>query len=92
MFKWLSNFFKGSKSNVLDLSNIDIVITPKMTIDMTNHINDISINEGDSLETKIDAKNTSIKLKEIDVEVIKINGVDVTDDLLELAIRNRELY
>lgn len=92
MFKWLSNFFKGSKSNVLDLSNIDIVITPKMTIDMTNHINDIAINEGDSLETKIDAKSTSIKLKEIDVEVIKINGVDVTDDLLELAIRNRELY
>lgn len=92
MFKWFSNFFKGSKSNVLDLSNIDIVITPKMTIDMTNHINDITINEGDSLETRIDAGNSSFKLKEIDVETIKINGVDVTDDLLELAIKNRELY
>ena len=62
MFKWLSNFFKGSKSNVLDLSNIDIVITPKMTIDMTNHINDITINEDDSLETRIDAGNSSFKL------------------------------
>ena len=92
MFKWLSKIFKKSDTKVLDLSDIDIVITPKMTIDMTNHINDITINDGDDLETKIDAKNSSLKLKEIDVETIKINGVDVTDDLLELAIRNRELY
>lgn len=92
MFKWLSKIFKKSDTKVLDLSDIDIVITPKMTIDMTNHINDIAINDGDDLETKIDAKNSSLKLKEIDVETIKINGVDVTDDLLELVIRNRELY
>lgn len=92
MFRWLSKIFKKSDTKVLDLSDIDIVITPKMTIDMTNHINDITINEGESLETKIDAGNSSFKLKEIDVETIKINGVDVTDDLLELAIKNRELY
>ena len=92
MFEWLSKIFKRSDTKVLDLSDIDIVITPKMTIDMTNHINDVTINEGESLETKIDAKNTSLKLKEIDVEIIKINGIDVTVDLLELAIRNRELY
>ena len=92
MFKWLSNIFKKKGKKILDLSDIDIIVTPKLTIDLTDHIDNIEINKDEDMNTVIDSEKAIMNIKEINVTTIKINGLDVTDDIIELSLRNRELY
>lgn len=92
MFKWFFRFFRKSDKKVLDLSDVDVIITPKLKIDLTDHIDEILINKDESMNTIFNTHNGLFKIKEIDVETIKINGIDVTDDILEMALKNKELY
>lgn len=92
MFKWFSNIFKKKGKKILDLSDIDIIVTPKLTIDLTDHIDNIEINKDEDMNTVIDSEKAIMNIKEINVTTIKINGLDVTDDIIELSLRNRELY
>lgn len=94
MFRWPFNFrfLKKKDKKVLDLSNIDVILTPKMKIDLTNDIDNIEINKDEELNTFIESKKAIVKIKEIDVEVFKINGMDVTDEIIEMAIKNKEQF
>ena len=92
MFKWFSNIFKKKGKKILDLSDIDIIVTPKLTIDLTDHIDNIEINKDEDMNTIIDSEKAIMNIKEINVTTIKINGLDVTDDIIELSLKNRELF
>ena len=92
MFKWFSNIFKKKGKRILDLSDIDIIVTPKLTIDLTDHIDNIEINKDEDMNTIIDSEKAIMNIKEINVTTIKINGLDVTDDIIELSLKNRELF
>lgn len=92
MFKWFSNIFKKKGKKILDLSDIDIIVTPKLTIDLTDHIDNIEINKDEDMNTVIDSEKAIMNIKEINVTTIKINGLDVTDDIIELSLKNRELF
>lgn len=91
MFKWFSNIFKKKGKKILDLSDIDIIVTPKLTIDLTDNIDNIEINKDEDTNTIIDSEKAIMNIKEINVTTIKINGLDVTDDIIELSLKNREL-
>lgn len=91
MFKWFSNIFKKKGKKILDLSDIDIIVTPKLTIDLTDNIDNIEINKDEDMNTIIDSEKAIMNIKEINVTTIKINGLDVTDDIIELSLKNREL-
>ena len=73
----------------MDLSDVDVILTPKLKIDLTNHIDSVEINEDEELNTVIESKKAIFKIKEIDVETIKINGMDVTDEIVEMAVKNK---
>ena len=75
----------------MDLSDVDVILTPKLKIDLTNHIDNVEINEDEDMDTIIESKKGIFKIKELDVETIKINGMDVTDEIVEMAIKNKEL-
>ena len=92
MFKWFSNIFKKKGKKILDLSDVDIIVTPKLTIDLTDHIDNIEINKDEDMNTIIDSEKAIMNIKEINVTTIKINGLDVTDDIIELSLKNRELF
>ena len=92
MFKWFSNIFKKKGKRILDLSDVDIIVTPKLTIDLTDHIDNIEINKDEDMNTIIDSEKAIMNIKEINVTTIKINGLDVTDDIIELSLKNRELF
>lgn len=92
MFKWFSNIFKKKGKKILDLSDIDMIVTPKLTIDLTDHIDNIEINKDEDMNTVIDSEKAIMNIKEINVTTIKINGLDVTDDIIELSLKNRELF
>ena len=92
MFKWFSNIYKKKGKKILDLSDIDIIVTPKLTIDLTDHIDSIEINKDEDMNTVFDSDKAIMNIKEINVSTIKINGLDVTDDILEIALKNRELF
>lgn len=94
MFKWpfKFRFLKKKDKKILDLSDIDVILTPKMTIDLTNDIDNIEINKDEELNTYVESKKAIMKIKEIDVEVIRINGMDVTDEIIEMAVKNKEQY
>ena len=63
-----------------------------MTIDLTDHIDNIEINKDEDMNTIIDSEKAIMNIKEINVTTIKINGLDVTDDIIELSLKNRELF
>lgn len=91
MFRWPFKLFKRKDKKVLDLSDVDVILTPKLKIDLTNHIDSVEINEDEDMDTIIESKKGIFKIKELDVETIKINGMDVTDEIVEMAIKNKEL-
>lgn len=72
------------------LANTDTLEFPKMKIDFTNDIEKVLItSDVEEEELKIDFKNTSIQTSSIETERILIRGIDVTDEILELFIKNR---
>ena len=71
------------------LANTDTLEFPKMKIDFTNDIEKVLItSDVEEEELKIDFKNTSIQTSSIETERIIIRGIDVTDELLELFLKN----
>ena len=71
------------------LANTDTLEFPKMKIDFTNDIEKVLITSDDEEEElKIDFKNTSIQTSSIETERIIIRGIDVTDEILELFLKN----
>ena len=72
------------------LANTDTLEFPKMKIDFTNDIDKVLItSDVEEQELKIDFKNTSIQTSSIETDRILIRGIDVTDEILELFIKNR---
>ena len=71
------------------LANTDTLEFPKMKIDFTNDIEKVLItSDVEEEELKIDFKNTSIQTSSIEAERIIIRGIDVTDEILELFLKN----
>lgn len=71
------------------LANADTLEFPKMKIDFTNDIEKVLItSDVEEEELKIDFKNTSIQTSSIETERIIIRGIDVTDEILELFLKN----
>ena len=72
------------------LANTDTLEFPKMKIDFTNDIEKVLItSDVEEEELKIDFKNTSIQTSSIETDRIIIRGIDVTDEILELFLKNR---
>lgn len=60
-----------------------------MKIDFTNDIEKVLItSDVEEEELKIDFKNTSIQTSSIETDRIVIRGIDVTDEILELFLKN----
>ena len=71
------------------LANTDTLEFPKMKIDFTNSIDKVIISSDvEAEELKIDFKNTSIQTSSLETERIIIRGIDVTDEILELFLKN----
>jgi hypothetical protein len=71
------------------LANTDTLEFPKMKIDFTNDIEKVLItSDVEEEELKIDFKNTSIQTSSLETDRIVIRGIDVTDELLELFLKN----
>ena len=71
------------------LANTDTLEFPKMKIDFTNDIEKVLItSDVEDEELKIDFKNTSIQTSSIETDRIIIRGIDVTDEILELFLKN----
>lgn len=71
------------------LANTDTLEFPKMKIDFTNDIEKVLItSDVEEEELKIDFKNTSIQTSSIETDRIVIRGIDVTDEILELFLKN----
>lgn len=72
------------------LANTDTLEFPKMKIDFTNDIEKVLITsdvEGEPLHIKtIDA---TIEADTLKTDRIVIRGIDVTDEILELFLKNR---
>lgn len=60
-----------------------------MKIDFTNDIEKVLItSDVEEEELKIDFKNTSIQTSSLETDRIVIRGIDVTDEILELFLKN----
>ena len=71
------------------LANTDTLEFPKMKIDFTNDIEKVLItSDVEEEELKIDFKNTSIQTSSIETERIIVRGIDVTNEILELFLKN----
>lgn len=71
------------------LANTDTLEFPKMKIDFTNDIEKVLItSDVEEEELKIDFKNTSIQTSSLETDRIIIRGIDVTDEILELFLKN----
>lgn len=71
------------------LANVDVLEFPKMKIDFTNDIEKVLItSDVEEEELKIDFKNTSLQTSSLETDRIIIRGIDVTDELLELFLKN----
>ena len=71
------------------LANTDTLEFPKMKIDFTNEIDKIIISsdvDGDPLHIK--TVDTTIEADTLKTDRIIIRGIDVTDELLELFLKN----
>ena len=81
-------------ANIIDnieevLANTDSLEFPKMKIDFTNDIEKVLItSDVEDEELKIDFKNTSIQTSSLETDRIVIRGIDVTDEILELFLKN----
>ena len=71
------------------LANTDTLEFPKMKIDFTNDIDKVLISsdvDGESLHIK--AIDTTFEADTLKTDRIVIRGIDVTDELLELFLKN----
>ena len=72
------------------LANTDSLEFPKMKIDFTNDIEKVLISSDvDGEELFIQADNTTITTTTLKTERLILNGVDVTDEILELFLKNK---
>lgn len=70
------------------LANIDTLDLPKMKIDFTNDIDKVIISSDADDELKIKCEKTSLETNELKTERLVIKGIDVTDEILELFLKN----
>ena len=70
------------------LANTDVLEFPKMKIDFTNNIDKVVISSDADDELKIKCENTSLETNELKTERLVIKGIDVTDEILELFLKN----
>lgn len=71
------------------LANTDTLEFPKMKIDFTNDIEKVLISSDvDGEELFIQADNTTFTATTLKTERLIINGIDVTDEILELFLKN----
>lgn len=70
------------------LANTDVLEFPKMKIDFTNNIDKVIVSSDADDELKIKCEKTSLETNELKTERLVIKGIDVTDDLLELFLKN----
>ena len=71
------------------LANTDILEFPKMKIDFTNDIDKVIISsdvDGEPLQIK--TIDTIIEADTLKTDRIVIRGIDVTDEILELFLKN----
>ena len=71
------------------LANTDILEFPKMKIDFTNDIEKVLISsdvDGEPLHIK--TIDTTIEADTLKTDRIVIRGIDVTDEILELFLKN----
>ena len=71
------------------LANTDTLEFPKMKIDFTNDIGKVLISsdvEGEPLHIK--TLDTTIETDTLKTDRIVIRGIDVTDEILELFLKN----
>ena len=71
------------------LANTDALEFPKMKIDFTNDIDKVIISsdvDGEHLHIK--TLDTTIEADTVKTDRIVIRGIDVTDDILELFLKN----
>ena len=59
-----------------------------MKIDFTNNIDKVVISSDSNDELKIKCEKTSLETNELKTERLVIKGIDVTDEILELFLKN----
>lgn len=73
------------------LANTDVLEFPKMKIDFTNDVDKVLISSDVKDETlKISMENTDLSVSSLVTDRIILCGIDVTDDLLELFLKNSQ--
>ena len=71
------------------LANTDTLDFPKMKIDFTNDIDKVLITSDVDDETlKIKMDKTSLEVEDLQTNRLIIKGIDVTDEILELFLKN----
>ena len=71
------------------LANTDTLQFPKMKIDFTNDIEKVHITSDVDDETlKIKMDKTSLEVEDLQTNRLIIKGIDVTDEILELFLKN----
>ena len=81
-------------ANIIDnieevLANTDTLEFPKMKIDFTNDIEKVLITSDVDDETlKIKMDKTSLEVEDLQTNRLIIKGIDVTDEILELFLKN----
>ena len=71
------------------LANTDTLEFPKMKIDFTNDIEKVTISSDVDDETlKIKMDKTSLEVEDLQTNRLIIKGIDVTDEILELFLKN----
>lgn len=70
------------------LANVDTLEFPKMKIDFTNDVQKVIIESDSDDELKIKCEKTSLETDELKTNRLIISGIDVTDDLIELFLKN----
>lgn len=71
------------------LANTDTLEFPKMKIDFTNDIDKVIITSDVDDETlKIKMDKTSLEVEDLQTNRLIIKGIDVTDEILELFLKN----
>ena len=71
------------------LANTDTLEFPKMKIDFTNDIEKVLISSDVDDETlKIKMDKTSLEVEDLQTNRLIIKGIDVTDEILELFLKN----
>lgn len=70
------------------LANVDTLEFPKMKIDFTNDVQKVIIESDSDDELKIKCEKTSLETDELKTNRLIISGIDVTDELIELFLKN----